>query len=210
MGLFAAAFAIYVGVWAVEKFALNHAIASHYYEKSYNWSDAVPSPTYQKKIGSDAKSLALDLVLQWVMWKAPLLLFTCNCISLNETKMKWILFGVSAAILLAADILLTIFFLSFYNSMIYFGIFSIVTIIISVVGNMSIGRIKESVLDSLMPLLCIGVISAIQLLGLPILYYVYQKNMSSEAALFLTFYTYPFIDLIMYALILFMGSKTSK
>ena len=94
--------------------------------------------------------------------------------------------------------------------MIYFGIFSIVTIIISVVGNMSIGRIKESVLDSLMPLLCIGVISAIQLLGLPILYYVYQKNMSSEAALFLTFYAYPFIDLIMYALILFMGSKTSK
>jgi hypothetical protein len=73
---------VYVGVWAVERFALNHELASHYYEKSYNWSDAVPV-SHQIKVGADAKTMALDLVLQWVMWKGPLLLFTYNCLRLN-------------------------------------------------------------------------------------------------------------------------------
>ncbi len=143
------------------------------------------------------------------MWKGPLLLFTFNCIKLNDTKMKWILLGVAGAILLAADILLTVFVLYIYNNYMYFGLFSLVTVIVSVVANLSLGRLKNAVLDSLLPLLCVGVIVTIQVLALPILYWIYFKYLSSQAAVFLTFYAYPFIDLIMYALILFMGSYVS-
>ena len=153
-------------------------MASHYYEKGYNWSDAVPV-THQLKTGADAKTLALDLVLQWVMWKGPLLLFTYNCLRLNDTKMKWILFGVSAVIVVAADVVLTIFLLSIYNTMMFFGLFSLVTIIVAIVGNMSLDRTKQAVFDSLFPLLTIALLSVFQLLALPILYYVYAQNLSA-------------------------------
>jgi hypothetical protein len=178
LGLFVGAFAIYAGVWAVERFALNHEISSHYYEKTYKWAAAVPT-SYQVKVPSTAKGIALDLVLQWVMWKGPLMLFTYNCVRLREGAMKWIMFGVAFAICLAADVLLTIFVLNVYNSMIYFGIFSLVTIIMAIVCNISINRIKDAVKDSLLPLLCIGIIHTIQVLALPILYKVYTNNLSS-------------------------------
>ena len=131
------------------------------------------------KVGADAKTLALDLVLQWVMWKGPLLLFTYNCLRLNETKMKWILFGVSALVVIAADVVLTIFLLSIYNTMMFFGLFSLVTIIVAIVGNMSLDRTKHAVFDSLFPLLTIALLSVFQLLALPILYYVYAQNLSA-------------------------------
>jgi hypothetical protein len=65
-------------------------------------------------------------------------------------------------------------------------------------------------MDSLFPLLCIALLFAIHNLGLPILYTVYFKNLSTESQLFLTFYSFPIIDLIMYALILFMGKYISN
>lgn len=144
------------------------------------------------------------------MWKGPLLLFTFNCMKLNDGKLKWILLGVAALILLAADILLTIFLLYIYNNMMYFGLYTLVTVAVAVIANMELKRIKEAVFDSLLPLLCIGVIVIIQVLLLPILYYIYYKNISSQGAAFLTFYAYPFIDLIMYALILLMGNYVSE
>lgn len=61
---------------------------------------------------------------------------------LNEGKLKWILLGVAAFILLAADILLTIFLLYIYNNMMYFGLFSIVIVIMGIVTNSSINRVK--------------------------------------------------------------------
>lgn len=42
------------------------------------------------------------------------------------------------------------------------------------------------------------------------LYWAYFKHLSFQGASFLTFYAYPFIDLIMYALILVMGSFVSR
>jgi hypothetical protein len=93
--------------------------------------------------------------------------------------MKWILFGVSAVILVAADVVLTIFLLSIYNTMMFFGSFSLVTIIVAIVGNMSLDRTKQAVFDSLFPLLTIALLSVFQLLALPILYYVYAQNLSA-------------------------------
>lgn len=98
--------------------------------------------SYQVKVPSTTKGVALDLVLQWVMWKGPLMLFTYNCVRLRKGAMKWIMFGVAFGICLAADILLTIFLLNMYNSMIYFGIFSLVTIIMAIVCSISTNRIK--------------------------------------------------------------------
>lgn len=89
------------------------------------------------------------------------------------------MFAVAFVICLAADILLTIFVLNVYNSMIYFGIFSLVTIIMSLVCNLSLNRIKEAIKDSLLPLLCIAIIHTIQVLVLPILYKVYTNNLST-------------------------------
>lgn len=137
-------------------------------------------------------------------------MFTYNCLRLNETTMKWILLAVSAVVLIGADVVLTIFMLSIYNSMMYFGLFAIVTIIVAIVGNMSLDRTKQAVFDSVFPLLTIALLSMFQLLALPILYHVYAKNLAAEAAVFISFYAYPFIDLIMYALILFLGSFVSK
>ncbi len=61
---------------------------------------------------------------------------------LNEGKLKWILLGVAALILLAADILLTIFLLYIYNNMMYFGLYSLITVIVGTVANLSIKRVK--------------------------------------------------------------------
>jgi hypothetical protein len=49
--------------------------------------------------------------------------------------MKWISLGVGAAILISADIALTIFLPAINNNYIYFGLFSIVAIILAVVNN---------------------------------------------------------------------------
>jgi hypothetical protein len=93
--------------------------------------------------------------------------------------MKWILLGVSAVIVIAADVALTIFMLSIYNTMMFFGLFSLTTIIVALVGNMSLDRTKQAVFDSVFPLLTIAVLSAFQLLLLPILYTLYAKNLSA-------------------------------
>ena len=61
---------------------------------------------------------------------------------LNEGKLKWILLGVAALILLSADILLTIFLLYIYNNMMYFGLYSLVTVIVGTVANLSLKRVK--------------------------------------------------------------------
>lgn len=78
------------------------------------------------------------------------------------------------------------------------------------IANVSLKRVKEGVLDSLLPLLCIAVIVMIQVLLLPMLYWVYYRNLTSQSAAFLMFYIYPLIDLIMYGLILLMGKYVSN
>lgn len=124
--------------------------------------------------------------------------------------MKWILLAVSILLLLAADILLTIFVYNVYSTMIYFGIYSVVTIIVAIVANISPNKVKEAALDSVLPLVCIAVLILIQVLLLPMLYWVYYHNLSTQGAAFLTFYAYPFIDLLMYGILLGMGAKVTK
>ena len=124
--------------------------------------------------------------------------------------MKWISLIVVAAICLATDVLLTIFALNIYNNMMYYGLFSVLTIIVAVANNSSLDRTKNALLDSLLPLLCVAILYAIQNLLLPILYKIYINNLSTEASVFLIFYGYIFVDIIMYATILLMGNYVTK
>jgi hypothetical protein len=63
--------------------------------------------------------------------------------------------------------------------MMFFGLFSLTTIIVALVGNMSLDRTKQAVFDSFFPLLTIALLSAFQLLILPILYNLYAKNLAA-------------------------------
>ena len=82
--------------------------------------------------------ISMGLLLEWIIWKAPLVFFTYNCIKLNEGKMKFIVLTVCLVILLGADIALTLFVSDIYNNYMYFGLFSLITVIASIVCNRSL------------------------------------------------------------------------
>lgn len=124
--------------------------------------------------------------------------------------MKWISLGVGAAILIGADIALTIFLPAIYNNYIYFGLFSIVAIILAAVNNAGTQRTKQAVLDSLLPLLYIAIVHAIQVIGLPNLYTLYQKNLDFQSSIFMMVYIFPLFDFIMYTYLLFTNKKVSS
>ena len=63
--------------------------------------------------------------------------------------------------------------------MMFFGLFSLTTIIVALVGNMSLDRTKQAAFDSFFPLLTIALLSVFQLLLLPILYNLYAKNLAA-------------------------------
>lgn len=152
----------------------------------------------------------MGLLLEWITWKAPLVFFTYNCIKLNQGKMKFIVLSVCLMILLGADIALTIFVSDIYNNYMYFGLFSLITVIASIICNHSLQRTKQSILDSLLPLLSIGILHTIQVLGLPILYKQYSSNLSSPISILLMIYLFPIVDLLMYCMFLTMGSYISR
>ena len=49
--------------------------------------------------------------------------------------MKWASFGIGFFLLLAADIVLSIFLLDIYNGYMYFGLYSLITIGLAVLNN---------------------------------------------------------------------------
>lgn len=59
-------------------------------------------------------------------------------------------------------------------------------------------------------MLYIAVTHAIQVIGLPILYKVYTNIVSAESSLFMIVYIFPFFDLLMFAYLLYTGTKLSK
>lgn len=109
--------------------------------------------------------------------------------------------------MLAIDILLTIFTLSFYADWIFFGIYTLLTVIVVVINNNSLNRTKESLANSLIPLLLIAFLYCVYSLFLPTLYKVYLDKLSTYSARFLVIYLYPLFDLLIYAITLFLGTK---
>ena len=84
-------------------------------------------------------------------------------------------------LLVAADVLLAIFAKSFYGDWIFFGIFILVCLLVSLINNAGISRAKEAILNTLIPLLLIAFIYCTYTLFLP----NRIKYMKSEANKFM-------------------------
>jgi hypothetical protein len=76
------------------------------------------------------------------MWKGPLMAFTYSCVKLNGGILKWVLLAAVVGICAAVDIVLTVFVLNVYNNMMYFGLYSLLTVVAAVIANLSLNRIK--------------------------------------------------------------------
>lgn len=121
--------------------------------------------------------------------------------------MKAVCFIGELVILLAIDILLTIFASSFYNDWIFYAAYVVLTLIVAIINNKGLNRTKEALCNTLIPLLIIGVLYLVYSLLLPSLYYIYYQNLSSMSTIFLIIYAYPAFDLIIYSLVLWLGTK---
>lgn len=107
-------------------------------------------------------------------------------------------------VLLAVDILLTVFVPEFFADYIFFSIYIVLALVVSVVNCQD----KEAAAkNTLIPLLIIATIYFIYGWLLPTLYKVYVDNLSNYSAIFLLIYGYPVIDALLYGLTLLLGNK---
>lgn len=151
-------------------------------------------------------AVAMSLVFSWILWKLSLIVFCYHIISREEGKGLRI--GTALALLislLGIDIVLTIFALNFYNDYVFYGAFTVLAVIVSLVNCKEKGPAMRNLL---IPLLLIAGIYFIYGWLLPTFYTAYVKNLSTYSAIFLIFYGYPIIDTIIYSLTLFLGCKT--
>ena len=81
------------------------------------------------------------------------------------------------------------------------------TLIVAIVNNNGLNKTKEAVLNTIIPLLIIAALYAIYVLLLPSLYYLYSQHLSQMSSVFLVIYGYPALDLLIYALVLYLGTK---
>lgn len=118
-------------------------------------------------------------------------------------------FIVTIVILLAVDASMHLFLLDLYNSYMYFGFYTLLSVIVVLMNNGVLDRKKIAFVDCFLPLLYIGIVHGIQVIGLPILYKLYTKYLDTSSSLFMVFYLFPIFDIIMYALLLFIGTYLS-
>ena len=160
---------------------------------------------------TDTLAIAVSLIYSWVFWKAPVILYALHLSKRQESMgLKIGLFVGEAVILLAVDILLTIFVKSFYGDHIFAAAYVILTLIVAIVNNAGVSRIKEAVLNTLIPLLFIAFLYCTYTLFLPRLYYVYYQNLSVTTVAFLVFYLYPAFDLLFYSVFLILRTKVEN
>jgi len=151
----------------------------------------------------------MGLIYSWVLWKFPLVIYSFHLISKREegAGVKYGTFIGMIIVLLAIDILLTIFALSIYNEYMYFGANFILTLIVALINNSSLNKTKEAATNTIIPLSLIALIFACYSIFLPTLYKVYLLNLTQMSSVFLVIYGYPVIDMILYALTLYLGNK---
>lgn len=200
-------------MWAINYYAVGRQ-NSTYYKNSYTVSPYIDTVSYASSTSmftsdpTDTLGTAMGLLYGWVLWKAPLVIWVLHLTHNQPSKGlrigSWAAFVV---LLLAADILLTIFALSFYADWIFFGIYVILGLIVVLVNEGGLGRAGQGALNSLVPWLLIALLYCIYSLFLPSLYHIYTTNLSSTTAVFLVIYIYPGFDLIIYSLCLGLGTK---
>lgn len=205
---------INIGIWAIDYNAVSRQ-ASIYYYNTFTVSSYVDTTTYANSNSMfptsnpfDTLGTAMSLVYSWVLWKGPILIYVLHLIEHQESKIiKIVTFAAEVAILLAIDILLTIYASSFWNEWIYYGAFVLLSLTVTLVNNCGINRTKEAILNTLIPLLLIAALYVIYTLLLPTLYHLYLNSLEAMSAVFLLIYLYPAFDLLLYALTLYLGTK---
>jgi len=205
---------VYIGVWAVDYFAIQRQ-ASYYYKNAFTASSTIDVVSYSDSTqifsttnAFDTLGITVSLAYSWVLWKAPLVIYSYHLIEQQESKvLKFVCFIGEFIILLAIDVLLTIFASSFYNDWLFYAAYFVLTLIVAIVNNNGLGKTKEAILNTIIPLLIIAVLYAVYCILLPSLYYLYSQNLASMSAIFLVIYAYPAIDLLIYSLVLLLGNK---
>ncbi len=86
---FIVAAGIYIGVWAIDYFAVKRQ-ASYFYKNPTTFSPAIDSTTHLSLTSLfggvdpfDTLGVAISLVYSWVLWKGPLLVYCFHLIELQ-------------------------------------------------------------------------------------------------------------------------------
>lgn len=134
--VFVLAAGVYVGIWAISTLLVTSQI-SYYYTTEYPLSpyievnsqspttcDSTVYRTIESSLGfftsaqlKDAKTIALSLIFSWLMWKLPLAVFMLHIIydTVNSRIVKYVTWAIAVLLMLAADIVLTIFIPTIYT-----------------------------------------------------------------------------------------------
>ena len=127
---------VYVGIWAISTLLVTSQ-TSYYYTTEYPLSpyievnsqspttcDSTVYRTIESSLGfftsaqlKDAKTIALSLIFSWLMWKLPLAVFMLHIIydTVNSRIVKYVTWAIAVLLMLAADIVLTIFIPTIYT-----------------------------------------------------------------------------------------------
>lgn len=127
---------VYVGIWAISTMLVTSQ-TSYYYTTEYPLSpyievnsqspttcDSTVYRTIESSLGfftsaqlKDAKTIALSLIFSWLMWKLPLAVFMLHIIydTVNSRIVKYVTWAIAVLLMLAADIVLTIFIPTIYT-----------------------------------------------------------------------------------------------
>jgi hypothetical protein len=213
MVIFVLAFAVYLAVWAIDYFAVgvqasyfyNNAMTVSSYTNSVAYADSTQMFTTNVNGPGSPVGVAMSLIYSWILWKAALIVFAYQSVSKEESQGLRIGTIVTLVlVLLAFDILLTIFALNTYNDIIFFAAFIVFSTVVALVNAKEKGRTLGNLL---IPLLIIAFLYFAYAFLLPSLYKAYSKSMSTYGAIFLIIYGYPVLDLLFYSATLALGCK---
>ena len=146
---FCIAIGVNIGVWAVDYYAVKRQYSYYYYNYT-TFSPYIDTVVYANsnlmftpEDPFDTVGVVVAIVYSWVLWKGPLAVFVLHLSSHQESK--GLRFGTWAAevlVLLATDVLLTIFAKSFYSELIFYGVYLLVTLIVALIANSGLSRAK--------------------------------------------------------------------
>lgn len=204
----------YFIAWAIDYYAVGRQATTYYYNNyavcpymdttTYTDSTTIYTSIYYR----DTAGVVMAILYGWVLWKGPLLAYTLHLTAHQEnTCMRVGSWVATAIILLVIDILCTTFALSFYGDWFFFLFYFLFTIIVAAINNNTQGRIKETLANTLIPLCIIAFLYCLYTLFLPSLYKAYSENETTMTTAFLIIYLYPFFDLAIYSLTLYLGTK---
>lgn len=208
---------INVAIWAIDYYAVS-VQASYFYNNAMtvsSYTDITSAmATYTdstKMFGSSTNSsgspiaVAMSLIYSWILWKISLIVFSWHSVSREEASGLRIGTIVTLIlVLLAFDILLTIFALNVYNDYIFYAAYVLFASVVVLVNAKEKGRALGNLL---IPLLIIAFLYFVYAFLLPTLYKAYNQNLSTYGAVFLIIYSYPVFDLLFYAGTLALGCK---